>query len=211
MKHWVFDLDGTLVDSSVAYEKAIEIIFAHFGLTCSADDLHKAHLYFNPFEFFALYLNQNQTKTAITMLLQLNLDHAEHITAFPGISELVENLYHKKVRISVWTGRDLNSAEKILKHTGLSQYIDHCVSRTCVVNTKPKPDGLLKILKDSASHHHDTVMVGDHQYDVLGAKAASVKAVSVSWKTNDISQLAQISDQHFFKVADLKNWALSHY
>ncbi len=211
MKHWVFDLDGTLVDSSAAYEKAIEMIFSEFGLTCTTDDLHKAHLYFNPFEFFALYLNPDQTKTAINMLLQLNLDHAEHITEFPGISELIENLFSKNVKISVWTGRDLNSAQKILQHLGLSKYIDRCVSRTCVPNTKPKPDGLLKILKDSANHHDDTVMVGDHPFDILGARAASVKAVSVSWKTNDILELGKISDQHFFKVADLKNWALSHY
>ena len=45
MKHWVFDLDGTLVDSSPAYEKAIEIIFSNFGLICSADDLQKVLLF----------------------------------------------------------------------------------------------------------------------------------------------------------------------
>ena len=211
MKHWVFDLDGTLVDSSPAYEKAIEIIFSNFGLICSADDLQKAHLYFNPYEFFSLYLKEKQVVAAIDMLLQLNLDHADKITEFSGISELIENLYNKNVKLSVWTGRDYFSARKILDHLGLSKYIDQCVSRTCVTNTKPLPDGLLKILKDSAGHPSHTVMVGDHQYDILGARAASVKAVSVSWKSSAVSDLVKISDHHFYQVADLKTWALNHY
>lgn len=212
MKHWVFDLDGTLVDSGFAYEKAVELIFAHFNLPCSAVDLQKAHLYFNPFEFFGLYLKDpRELQKAIDLLLQFNMEHVPDIPVFAGITELIDQLAKQNVAISVWTGRDFKSARKILDHTGLGRNISRCVSRTCVANTKPMPDGLLKILSDANHTSDNVVMIGDHMFDVDGARAAQVLPVSVSWKATDPLLLSQISAHHFNQVHDLHAWALSHY
>ena len=73
------------------------------------------------------------------------------------------------------------------------------------------PDGLLKILNESNHACDSVVMIGDHKFDVHGARAAFVKPVSVSWKATDPHLLAEISDHHFNRVADLQTWTLSHY
>ena len=53
--HWVFDMDGTIVDSTLAYELYIRRIMAEFGITPTQEDLDRAYKYFNPAEYFATY------------------------------------------------------------------------------------------------------------------------------------------------------------
>ncbi len=113
--------------------------------------------------------------------------------------------------MSVWTGRDLMSAQKILAHNGIDKYMRLCVGRTCVPNNKPYPDGLLKILKESQQHSDDVVMIGDHEYDMQGAKAAKVKGISVSWDHRPHIGAREISDLHFNRIADLMAYAQSTY
>lgn len=212
MRHWVFDLDGTLIDSAKYYDISIEKILNEEHLSPTAKDIELAYKYFNPEDFFKHYFEDPlKIKSAVQRMIELNHEHANEIEAFPRIHELIKFLYSKKVKLSVWTGRDTESAKAILKNCGLFQYLDFCVGRTCVERNKPYPDGLLKILEDSQHQGNEVVMVGDHEYDMLGAKAAGVKAISVAWHGIDHHSASKKSDLHFTEIKDLISWAQNHY
>ena len=78
--------------------------------------------------------------------MELNQIHATSTSAFDGIENLFKFLKDRDIKISIWTGREISSAKKILEHVGLLKYVNLCVGRTCVEKNKPYPDGLLKIL-----------------------------------------------------------------
>lgn len=212
MKHWVFDLDGTLVDSAKYYDKSITTIFAEQGIRATDEDRARAYRFFNPAEYFATCFNDaEKVATAVSRLMELNKIYASEIPAYAGVKELLIFLQSKNVKVSVWTGRELETAKKILASTGLEAYVGLCVGRTCVKNNKPYPDGLLKILTDSKSHGDDVLMIGDHEFDVQGARAAKVKVFSVCWGPSVSHGASAISDRHFERVEDLHSWAAATY
>ncbi|MES2962284.1 MAG: HAD family hydrolase [Bdellovibrionota bacterium] len=211
MKHWVFDLDGTLVDSSALYEKSLKTIFAKFELPFGPRELERAYQYFNPYDLFAHYLSsQAQQNEAVDLLVRLSYENSHEISVYEGMLDIVAELRSRGVAISVWTGRDLRTATRLLEQTGIGVHVERCISRTCVAQTKPAPEGLIRILDESKHRGEDVVMVGDHEYDIAGARAAGVKAVSVSWGVAT-SPLEQLSDHHFWRVSEFRDWALGHY
>jgi HAD superfamily hydrolase (TIGR01549 family) len=210
--HWVFDLDGTVINSSNYYETSIQEILRGFGHVPSAEDIQRAYRFFNPADYFAtIFSDADRVAEAVQKLVELNLASATRIRAFAGIKDLLEYLRAKEIRLSAWTGRDLASAQVILKANGLTEYFSNCVSRTCVPQNKPSPDGLLKILQESKHQSHDVLMVGDHEYDMQGARSAAVDAISVGWDEKFDPKVKALSDQHFDHIDALKSWAKMLY
>jgi HAD superfamily hydrolase (TIGR01549 family) len=163
-----------------------------------------------PKQFFLKYFSEERSDEALSLLIQMNHDEVTDIETYDGIPELLKDLA-EQADISIWTGRDLNTAKLLLEYHDLEKFIDRCVSRDCVPRTKPHPDGLEKILLEAKHDGDEVVMVGDHEYDILGARSAGVKAISVDWHGGDPYGLAGKSDMHFTRVSDLAAWALAHY
>jgi HAD superfamily hydrolase (TIGR01549 family) len=207
VNHWVFDLDGTVVNSSQHYEESLITILDEHGVAPHQIDMNLAYKFFNPAEFFATYLaDESKIEKSVKHLVELNQRHADKIPAHDGIVELFEFLKSKGMEISIWTGREHTSAKSILNNLELTKHITHCVSRTCVPKNKPHPDGLLKILKDSNLHHTDAVMIGDHAYDIQAARASRVKCISVGWDSRAHHEVRDLSDIHFDLVDDFFGW-----
>jgi phosphoglycolate phosphatase len=210
--HWVFDLDGTIIDSGRFYEIAVDLVLREHGLKPTSSDLEKAFVTFNPAELFGFFIkDKEQVEKAVIRFVALNHEHAAQIPAYQGIEELFKYLASKSVRLSVWTGRETSSARAILDATGLAKYFATCVGRSCTPNNKPSPDGLLKILTDFKDHHDDVVMIGDHDFDMLGAKAANVTGISVDWAGRPDVKAQNNSKFHFNQISQLHSWAIKIY
>ncbi|MGE3684017.1 MAG: HAD family hydrolase [Bdellovibrionales bacterium] len=207
MKHWIFDLDGTLVDTIETYFEKIRRVFAHFDVSYTQADLQKSCDYFDGREYFALYLEEPHVSEACSMLAALSLELAPLAQPFNGVRELLEWLQERGIHMSVWTGRDLASAQRILEHTGLRSFFSSIVSGTCVMRKKPDPEGIKKLVSHSKFGADVSLMIGDHLYDIQGARAAGVAAVSVSWLVSGAHPLETVSDFHFYTVNDLHRWA----
>ena len=207
MKHWVFDLDGTLVDSHTVYFQTLDSLFTRFGLAPARIDREQARKLFGK-DFLRLYFEEKHLEEAYEHLVDLNTERAHEVRVFDGILDLLEKINSQGARISVWTGRDGPSAKETLLRTGIQKHLSHFKSCTCVANNKPHPEGLLAIMQEAASHHDEVVMIGDTHFDIDGARSAQVKAVGVSW--NDpatADHLKEIADHHFHSVADLSEWS----
>lgn len=207
MKHWVFDLDGTLVDTVGHYGIKLAKIFSHFGLEFTEADLVRSKNYFDIRAYFSLYLEEPKVSEACLILQNISIEMAPQVKAFEGIENLLNLLEAKGAHLSIWTGRDLASGKKILEHTGLERFFKSIVTCTCVNKTKPDPEGLLKLLTMTRFKNFETLMIGDHAFDIRGAKSVGVKALSVSWNELGPHPLQAESHHHFSEVSLLHKWA----
>ena len=146
MKHWAFDLDGTLVDSFGHYFDALRGIFSDHGAEFAPDQRLPA-LTESVIPFLTRHLGPARVDTALQKLQAVSNADAEKIRPFDGVVDLISHLRGNGSQIAVWTNRDLESTRLILKHSGLDPLVDLCVSGSCVENRKPDPEGLTRITR----------------------------------------------------------------
>lgn len=208
MKHWIFDLDGTLVDSLTIHYQVLEKLFRKFDKPFSKDDHHdvlKVTSKTLP-SYFDSRLGTENLELSLRLFRELTAEAMKIIKPFEGIEDLLKTLKHQGCHLAVWTARDLAATKEILKHTGLDFYFSICVSGCCTVQGKPHPEGLQKIADHFECGADSMVMVGDFDSDMLGAQAFGIKAIRVFWHPTVSDKECDIAGWQFHQVSALRNW-----
>lgn len=181
MKHWIFDFDGTLVDSDAHTQSCINYALEPFGQVVAPDFIEQVR-HRHPGQIFDDLLNVEERALAFKRLAEISQDKASEIKAFGGIEVVLEHLNSRGISLSIWTGRDRHSTEMILKKQGLLHFFSKIVSGTCVPNNKPSTDGLVVLLGHYQSPVTDMVMVGDHHHDIEPANDLGMYSIHARWK-----------------------------
>jgi HAD superfamily hydrolase (TIGR01549 family) len=201
---WVFDLDGTLVDSCPAYFQTLRNLFDSYKVQYNDQDILRS-LTMHSSKYLPLYIPTQHLQMAQVELQMQSEKNSAKVQAYEGIHSSLATLQKNGARMAVWTGRDLVSALMILKNTGLESYFDLCVSGTCVVNHKPHPEGLHRIIEYWNCKPESVVMVGDHDVDMVGAKETNVYSVRVSWGDAQPTE-CKLANKRFYKTSEFSNW-----
>lgn len=170
IKHWVFDMDGTLtnaVHDFPAIRKAL-------GIKETEDIL--AHL---------AALPEDERIKKNTWLLNHERKLAEESTPALGAVELVKYLVSQGVKLAILTRNDRELAFITLRAIGLEDYFSKAfiLGRDEAI-PKPSPDGLLKLASTWGVCSKDIVMVGDFMHDLSSGKRAAAYTILVNYPQN---------------------------
>lgn len=178
----VFDLDGTLVDSSPLHARAFEEACAPFGIavdyanvagltTESAIDRlsHTAGVSLTPEERKGLV----DRKRA----LALSLIESE-LQPLPGAPEFVSATGGRWQR-TLCTSASRAGAEASLRRTGMEGCFDWIVTAGDVIRGKPDPEIFLAALDRAAVPPADALVFEDAPSGLAAARAAGIKAIEI--------------------------------
>jgi phosphoglycolate phosphatase len=117
----------------------------------------------------------------------LHLDRTE-TQLFPGVREGLTRLAERGYRLAIATGKARQGLQRVLADTGLAQLF---VASRCADEalSKPHPQMLLDILKETAVPAGAALMVGDTVYDMQMARSAQVDGLGVSYGVHDREEL----------------------
>jgi HAD superfamily hydrolase (TIGR01549 family) len=205
MKYWVFDLDGTLVNSFAPYFQILEELM-EVKLT---SEQKREYIALHPTVVFANHLSQEKAPRALRILQERSESDAKSIATFGAILPTLQLLKEKGCRASIWTSRDLKSAKAIVDHLNLNSYFDHMISGECVSERKPNPEGLLKIQKMYGCSAEEMVMIGDHNHDMEAGRAANVFSVRASWHKYWDDGVCSIGNKQFQCDRSFHEWVRS--
>ena len=206
MKHWVFDLDGTLVDSFAPYFTALKEICLRHGKDFSIADQQMSLSAPSPV-FLANRIGPENVDMGMEFLNKKNISDAQTIRLFPHVNEALVHLKKRGKTISVLTNRDFESAEQLLKTTGIHPLVSILVGGTCVSRPKPDTEGLFKIAKFHQALPKELVMIGDHDMDVHVGKNGGAHAIRASWHGHWEINKCAVADQQFFSTREFLSWA----
>jgi phosphoglycolate phosphatase len=182
MKHWVFDFDGTLVDTDGVFSRALKHALEPFAIAVR-DDFMEQIRHKHPHRIFEDLLPYDQAEKAMARMRQIGQELTMDVQAFAGIDKVLESLDRQRVTLSIWTGRDGESTRRILQKTGLAPFFQQVISGTCVPTNKPGHDGLLEIMNHYTAESDELIMVGDHHHDIEPANALGLWSVHAQWKS----------------------------
>jgi phosphoglycolate phosphatase len=100
---------------------------------------------------------------------------------YPGIPEALDALIAAGCSLYVATSKRRDFAIRILDHFGLSSRMKGIYGAVPGQGIDHKPELIAHVLATEGIAAAEAVMVGDREYDVLGAKANAVTAVGVLW------------------------------
>lgn len=179
----IFDLDGTLVDSTRDIAQAVNDVRTHHKLPPLALDAIQAHIGWG-----VAHLLQN-TIPEVNDLVRLGQDFlhtyrqrlVETTTLFPGALEMLSTLVEAGVRIAVATNKPEQLARELLRRLGVHLlFIDICGGDR-YPEKKPHPRPLLE-LHERFGGPRASLMVGDSIVDAQAANAAGLSACLVNAK-----------------------------
>jgi len=119
-------------------------------------------------------------RKAFDILDNFELRDVASTKPFPGIREVLVGLKAKGVRLAVLTNSGRKAATRSLTIAGLLGIFEFVLTRNDTETMKPRPEGLLRAISMLSLPKDDVYYVGDTPYDVMAAKGAGVKSVSVA-------------------------------
>jgi HAD superfamily hydrolase (TIGR01509 family) len=203
---YLFDVDGTLLDSAADIVGAIQEALAANGRAAAADfDFLKnsiGHHLAAPFgEIFPDY-NSAQIDELIRQYRVIYLGRGHKQThVYPGVPEALAALPGRK---STATTKGTPTTRAVLEQFGLIQYFDH-VQGTDGFPYKPAPDVILTALAALGARPEDCLMVGDSAADMEAGKRAGVKTCAVRYGYGKVEELARFAPD--FWIDDLRELA----
>ena len=107
---------------------------------------------------------------------------------FPGIRELILQLDAPDVFLGVATGKNLRGLEHTLASHGLRERF-HTLQTADLCRSKPDPEMVHRAMVEVAMEPAATVVIGDTSFDMEMARAAGTTAVGVAWGYHAVEDL----------------------
>ena len=182
MKHIVFDIDGTLINTAYANLCALqEAVRTFTGKEYSHEELTFSLGRSGVDTMKILQIPPEEYHNVIGLWEENLLHYTDTVHYFPGIPEVVEQLHAKGYPMGIVTSKSKSEFdnEVILKP------ILHCFEIVvCAEDTKkhkPNPDPLLKYAELAGAEISDVIYIGDSPYDKACALSAGAKFILAPW------------------------------
>jgi phosphoglycolate phosphatase len=191
-KHFVFDLDDTLVDGRTFCGEAMARSITHFEPTISYDKVVAFHEKDRGKTIVDLYKEATKEFNLHTPLDDLlaydgNIQKEEHhrLQLFEGVVDILEILKQNGKTLHICTNRKSESLLPVLQHTGILSYFDTITSCIDMGNKKPEPNCLQTIIDKSGDSKDSFIYFGDSEIDSQFAKNAGVDFIIFDQYMND--------------------------
>ncbi len=186
VKAIVFDLDGTLIDSSKGILDSLFKAMEVYNVTPAITRLD-SHFFMGkslPETLDVLMPGANKfvlRKVADYYVSHYYDNYIDKAETFEGVKETIKLLREKGFKMAVATAKHTYCAQAELKSSGLIKYFDEVRGRDEGVPAKPDPTLLLEICEKLGVSPDQTLMVGDTDRDVLFGKNAGTYTCAVTY------------------------------
>lgn len=196
MKLAIFDVDGTLVDSSAMITASMAEAFAEVGLprpgrkrTLSIVGLSL----FDAIKALAPEADEGLRNRLAEAYRRANWDnrgrgaHAEDL--YPGARELLQKLHQRSdVILGLATGKGRRGVDHLLSVHGFEGWFA-TIQTADRHPSKPHPSMVQAALAETGLGAEAAVMIGDTSFDIAMARAAGVGAAGVAWGNHPVAEL----------------------
>jgi len=207
----LFDLDGTLIDSTEAILECFHKAFDFYNYPHPSDEAIKA-LIGHPLDvmFARLGVEEDKVWDFVTVYKENYREISTQKTSLlPHAREAVE-LAAEFAQLGIVTTKTGKYSQVLMEHFGLMDYFKILIGREHVKYPKPHAEPILKALEvfDNVDKKN-TWMIGDTELDLIAADAAGVEGIGVLSGYGTKKELMKFTNVIFRDAYEAIKWLKS--
>ncbi|TKX31443.1 HAD family hydrolase [Campylobacter estrildidarum] len=192
MKYTIlFDLDGTLIDSTNAILNSFKDALRFLNLDVKEDKKIK-ELIGHPLKnmFSMLYSSNSNLIDEFTKIYRecYSKIYLEQTTLFPKVDQAL-SLAYTFADLGIVTTKGGTLTPILLEHLGIKHFFKTLITLDDVKNPKPDPEPILLALKKLNKTQENAYMIGDTILDIQASLAANITPIALSCGFGDESEL----------------------
>ncbi len=178
----IFDMDGTLIDSSFAMTQSVNHVRATLGLApmhkeeleyyINQPDQHLPRIFYNTQEYDPSHRAMFREHYMATL--------SQSIALYPDVKEMLAFMSQKAI-LCVATNASDYFARHMLEHLNIIEFFDGVVGANNVPEPKPNPQMIELLIDNAGVIKERTLLVGDSIKDEHAADNADIAFIFAGW------------------------------
>jgi len=210
VRAFVFDLDGTLIDSKLDLVNSVNAMLRETGRPEQPTDLIAGYVGHGAPQLIASVLGPQPSDQQRSEALAIFLKHYDQqklklTRPYPGVVEGLRAL--AGLPMAVLTNKPTNMSVAILEGLQLAPYFRCIFGGDSFRKKKPDPAGALAVVKALGATAAEAAMVGDSDVDVQTARNAGMLAIGVNYGFGQHDRQACPADFYVNTLAELTSFA----
>ncbi|MGN0814969.1 MAG: HAD family hydrolase [Candidatus Coproplasma sp.] len=202
----IFDLDGTLLNTSLDIHSVLNSALSHFSLPEISLEKTVEYVGNGARKLVERAIPEDKTD----MLDEVYAYYAEHFAAcdneqtclYDGEEKFLLRIKACGIKTAIITNKPQAATEGVYnKHLARFSF-DKVLGHTESYPLKPEPDSTLAVMAEFGVEPGDCLFVGDGETDVLTAKNAGIKCASVLWGYRSYEKLRNAGAETFITDFD---------
>ena len=180
---YLFDVDGTLLDSIALISPALEhTLHAHQRDVPADDAWHSSFGMPLRTQFAQVARDSAEVEAMISTYRAYYVAHHDQcVRPYPGIKDALAALHRLAVKLAIVTSKGRQGTERGLRACVLEEYFNAIVTVDDTTEHKPHPAPVVEALDRLSAKAHEAVFVGDSPYDLQSGRAAGIRTAAALW------------------------------
>ncbi|MCO7187709.1 MULTISPECIES: HAD-IA family hydrolase [unclassified Pseudoalteromonas] len=182
----IFDLDGTLLDTSDDLGGALNHVLKKHGMAQVDRAVYSPAISNGVKALLEVGFGDKLSEFDFETLKQEVLDYyaqnlAVHSHCFTGVESLLEALAQKGIKTGIMTNKPTFLTLPLLAQIAVLREIEVVVCGDTLTVAKPHPEPLLLVAEKLGVNPEQCIYVGDAARDIAAAKAAGMRSAAALW------------------------------
>lgn len=184
IRHVLFDVDGTLIDTVDFHAWSWERTFRQFGkevrFQAIRDQIGKGSDQLLPVFWSEEELERLGDELREYRGALFRREYLPRVKAFPRVRQLFERIKRAQKRIAVASSSKKDELEEFLEIAGVADLADVTISADDADRSKPYPDIFQAALRELGQPDpRETIVIGDTPYDAQAASSAGLETIGL--------------------------------
>ncbi len=204
----LFDLDGTITDPALGITNSVIYALNSYGIT--VDDRKELYKFIGPplagsFSQYYGFSKEEAVKAVEIYREYFSRKGLFENKVYSGVEDMLKKLKAHEKKLYLATSKPEIFARRILEHFCLEKYFDGIVGSE-LNGDRVEKDKVIEYALEKYSIDN-AVMVGDREFDIIGARKNRIKSIGVLYGYGNIQELeragADYIAENIFEVLDV--------
>ncbi|WP_088724117.1 HAD-IA family hydrolase [Streptococcus mutans] len=199
---FIWDLDGTLIDSYEAIMEALAVTYRTFGFDFQAESIRHYIIKESVGKLLDILAKQHglSSEELKTFFIQEQVKRDDKIKLMPFAKEALQWAKDRGIKQFMYTHKGASTGA-VLAELGIVSYFTEILTSVSGFERKPHPQGIFYLLEKYHLDRDRTYYIGDRRLDVEVAENAGIKSINLvqpqsatNQKIDNLQVLTQLKD-----------------